>query len=127
MIEQSGSRSHIVAVIHGLPFGGAEKVLISLANRINRGKFRLTIICLSTNNPLISEIRSEQSKPFIFNKQWRYDLSPARKIRDFINANHVDAIVCFGLYEYFFVYKAMKSAKCSRMVTVPSWSPCVLR
>jgi len=49
---------HIVHVIPTLSFGGAERFVVDLVNNLDRKKFCSTIITLSNNNPLGSEVKN---------------------------------------------------------------------
>ena len=97
----------ILFIISGLGVGGAEKLLINLANRFDKSRFHVEVVALSDRNTLAKEICSSDVRFTSLPRGWRYDLRPARQIRHTIATNDIDAVIAFDLFSYFYVRVAL--------------------
>src|SRR3990167_8202223 len=50
------TRKHIVHIIPTLRYGGAERIVVDLVNRMDKKKYRFTIVLFSHDHPLQSEL-----------------------------------------------------------------------
>lgn len=98
----------VVFIVHALDVGGAETMLVNIVNRLNKRKFRCTVISLSSNNPLQTSIRKGIAEVKVFKRRWRYDLSPSGQIRVLLRQISVDCLVCFDFYTFFFARLALR-------------------
>ena len=100
----------VLFVITELILGGAETLLVNLVNSLGaRPEFDITVVCLDTHNPLAEKLHPDVCDLVVFPRRWRYDLHyPAWRIADVIRAKRIEAILCFGLYEYMFVKLALR-------------------
>jgi glycosyltransferase involved in cell wall biosynthesis len=101
-------KHNLLIVTPGLGVGGAEKMLVQLANRLDKNKFSVGIVSLSAKNPLSIELLPAASTLSITPRRWRYDLGPAIKIREMINQQHIDSVLAFDLFGFFYVWAALQ-------------------
>ena len=101
-------RHNLLFIIAGLPIGGAEKMLVSLGNQIDRERFTIQIAALSNNNPLIKQIQPGAVKVVELPRKWRYDMQPAWQIRKIILEQQIDVIMAFDLFSYFYIWMALQ-------------------
>ena len=94
---------NLLAVIPGLPVGGAERMLVNLVNRLDRERISTVVVSLNDHNPLAAEIEPVAAQVIACPRRWRYDLGPAKRIRRMMEALSIDTVLCFGLYAFFFV------------------------
>ncbi len=97
----------ILIVTAGLYIGGAERLLVNLVNHFDKGRFETVIATLDHDNPLAGSLRPGAAELVVIERGWRYDLRPAVELRRLIQQREVDAVLCFGLYEFAFVRAAM--------------------
>ena len=114
----TSNHRRVLIIIHGLPVGGAEKMLVNIVNRLEQGRFRATIVSLSKDNPLAETIRPGAARVIALPRHWRYDLTPAREIRRIIRESDIDVVLCFGLYEFFFAHLAVKKLRKSPRIVI---------
>ena len=93
-------------LICGLSVGGAETMLVNLANRFNLEKFNVTVASLDAHNPLAEKIRPGAIKVVAFPRKWRYDLSPAYDLGRLILRENIDKVMVFGTFELVFLRAA---------------------
>lgn len=67
------TRKHIVHIIPTLRYGGAERVVVDLANRIDKKKYRSTIILFSYDHPLQSTLA--ETEIIVVQKKGKLSLS----------------------------------------------------
>ena len=96
--------------IDSLGMGGAEMMLVNLVNHLAPG-IRSTIITLSDNNPLIAKLHRNNVEVIPIRRSCRYDLSPVRKIKKVLTERPAQAVLCFDLFDYFFVHLALKGIR----------------
>ena len=90
----------IVFVIHGLSMGGAEKFLIALSNHLYDRLFSPSIILLSNDGELISELNPLIPVYRLLRKK-KFDLSVSRKINQLIDAIDPHVVMCINTYSFF--------------------------
>jgi glycosyltransferase involved in cell wall biosynthesis len=94
-------KKNILFVMTGMPVGGAEKFVISLANSLIIDLFNLTIISLSNINPLAQELN--KNIDFIaIPRKGKFDTQPLLSLRKIINEVKFDKIICVGPFPFFF-------------------------
>ena len=96
------NKTRVLFLINGLRVGGAEKLLVEIINRIDPAKIKPTIVSIDANIPLAASLSPGRTGLHVFSRRWRYDLSPALKIRGLVVENEIDAIVSFAMFDYFF-------------------------
>jgi glycosyltransferase involved in cell wall biosynthesis len=100
-------RKNILFIISGLSMGGAERLLINLVNGFDKKRFSVCVIALSRQNSLAGEICSEDIGFTCAPREWRYDLQPARQIRQTIMESKTDTVIAFDLFSYFYARYAL--------------------
>ncbi len=100
-------KHNLLIVIGGLGVGGAEKVMISLVNRLDPKRFRTTVIVRTEDNPLAAEIHSGAARLITMKHHTLYNLSPAKIIRSAIQESCAETVLCFGLTDFFFTRLAV--------------------
>ena len=111
------SVSRVLVVVHGLSVGGAEKMLVNLVNRLDKGRFQVTVAPLSGTNPLAATIAPEI--PVIpLPRRGRYDLDPVRQLQHLIAERKIDVVLCFCPFTFFFVRLAVGLSRQSPPVYV---------
>jgi glycosyltransferase involved in cell wall biosynthesis len=95
-------KTKVLFITNGLAVGGAEKLLVDIVNRIDLNKIQPTIVSINTSNALAANIIPNRVEVYTYPRRWRYDLSPALKIRKLIAEKNIDVIVPFAMYDFFF-------------------------
>jgi glycosyltransferase involved in cell wall biosynthesis len=98
----SKSKVNVLFVTNGLGVGGAEKLLVNIVNQIDPDKIQPTIVSLKADLTLMPEIISDRVVLYSAYRSWRYDLSPARRIRELIIKKEIDIIAPFSMFGFFF-------------------------
>jgi glycosyltransferase involved in cell wall biosynthesis len=96
------TKTNLLFVTNGLGVGGSEKLLVDLVNHLDLEKFDLTIASLKADLTLAPTIQPGRAELIVFPRGWRYDLSPALRLRKLIQEKQIDVIVPFAMYDYFF-------------------------
>lgn len=90
----------VVFVIHGLPMGGAEKFLITLCNQLYQRNYIPSIIILSNDDMLISELLPSIAVYRVLKKS-RFDLTISKRLNLLIDSIDPHVIMCINTYAYF--------------------------
>lgn len=107
---------NILFVIHGLPVGGAEKMFVNLVNRMNKTHFNTLVALLNDHNPISSDITN--ARLFCIPRRWKYDLNPSKKLSEIINTYQIDMIVCFGMFEFFFIKLSLRKSSTAPLIFI---------
>jgi len=94
-------------LIPSLKIRGAEKMMVSLVNRLNHNIFSIYIVSLSNDNPLADQIQPSAARFITLPRKARFDLKPAFQIRKIINENKITSIVAQDIFSFFFVWLAL--------------------
>jgi glycosyltransferase involved in cell wall biosynthesis len=100
-------QTELLFIIPNLEFGGSEKMLVNLVNRMDQALFNIQVVSLGLDNPFASQIQPEVAKVHFFPRLWRYDLGPASQIRKLILESQIDTVVGFDLFSYFYIWRAL--------------------
>lgn len=92
----------VMFLTNGLGVGGAEKLLVDIINRLDLTKIKPIVVSIKSDRTLLPHILPDRAEIFIFPRSWRYDLSPAWKIRKLIVEKEIDVIVPFAMFEFFY-------------------------
>lgn len=102
-----GASVPVLMVVGSLRVGGAERLLADVATRLDRRRFAASVVSLSDDNPL-GVVLEAQGIPLVpLPRRWRFDLSPARRIREMTKEGRAAAILCLGVFERVFVRIAL--------------------
>jgi glycosyltransferase involved in cell wall biosynthesis len=102
-------KTNLLFIIHGLGFGGSELMLVNLVNRLDQDKFNISVVSLSDYDG--NQIQPEVAKVLIFPRNWRYDLRPAKQIQHVVLDSHIDIIIVFDVFSYFYAWKALSGSR----------------
>ncbi len=101
--------SSIAFVTKGLGWGGAEKLLINLANYFTKNKKHKVIVIALSSNTSQKKFLSENVHLHYAKKRFRFDFfTPVFKIIQILREGDVDIVIPFGMYELFFIFFARK-------------------
>ncbi|MFH0857833.1 MAG: glycosyltransferase family 4 protein [Candidatus Magasanikbacteria bacterium] len=92
MIKQIDKRIHIVHILPGLPFGGAERLVINLVNTLDPKKFRSSILLFREDNPMMVNITNKEVDVFVIPKKGKLSLHLIRDLKAKLNELHPDVV-----------------------------------
>lgn len=82
---------HIVHVIDGLGLGGAERMLVDIANATLHDGHRVTV-CVTRDNTLLRSALANGIEVVVLARRRRFDLAPVMRLARWIRANRVDVL-----------------------------------
>jgi len=85
-------RSNVLYIIWSLGLGGAEQVVISLAQGLDKNKFQSFICCLDDEGVFVDGLKSQGIEIFALNKKRGIDLSVIFKIKRIIKENQIHVV-----------------------------------
>jgi glycosyltransferase involved in cell wall biosynthesis len=97
------NKRKIIFSTSSLCIGGAEKFLVSLVNKLDYSKFECIIISYSENNPLAKKLNKEVELK-VFPRNYKFDLKPLVKTREFIKNRNPDLLFCLGFFSFFLTH-----------------------
>lgn len=107
-------KSPILITVDSLRVGGAEMMLVNLVNRLDRSKFETIVVSLGADNPLSTCIRPDAAQVISIPRRFKYDLRPAHAIRRLILDRCICCVLCFDLFDHFFVRLALTGLRAPR-------------
>jgi glycosyltransferase involved in cell wall biosynthesis len=93
--------------IDSLRMGGAETMLVNLANNLSNAMFEKIVVSLSRINPLADRIRPDAAQVVIYPRHTIFDLNPVYLIRELIRDRRIARILCFDFFDYSFIRCAL--------------------
>ena len=109
----------VLFIVNSLGVGGAEKHVITLLNHLGDGDFRLHLAWLKNDTRLLPQLRREKlADAFCCNVRHPLDVAPVRRLRDFMAAREIEAIVCTNTYSMLYGQLARGSNANMRLATV---------
>lgn len=99
-------RTPVLVLVAGLRVGGAETMLVNVVNRLDRDRFDATVASLHEDNPLAGAL-APGTPVVVLARSWRFDLGPARRIARLLSERRAGVVLCFGMYEFFFLRLAL--------------------
>jgi glycosyltransferase involved in cell wall biosynthesis len=93
------TRMHIMHVIDTLAVGGAERMLVELANRAAEDGHRVSVCITRDGRTLASELRPEVSL-LVLGRRRRFDLQAVRRLADAIERDGVSVVHAHGRYSF---------------------------
>ncbi len=95
-------KKKILYVSAGLPVGGAEKFLISLANSLTGETAKQVVVSLSNNNQVQHEF-DPSIDIHVFPRAGKYDTKPLADLRNLVATLKPDIIFCINFFPFAFV------------------------
>lgn len=113
------TKTKVLFLISSLKFRGAEKMLINLVNGLDQNEFSVTVVSLSNDNPMASQIRLAAAVRFLMlPRRWRYDMRPALQIRKIILSDRIDTVVGFDIFSFFYIWFALRNVRCKPKIFI---------
>jgi glycosyltransferase involved in cell wall biosynthesis len=82
----------VVLVISNLEYGGAQRQVVEIANRLPRRGFTVHVCSLSSYTPLASGLRGRPHPLHIIPKRWKFDLSIIPRLASFLRQVRADVV-----------------------------------
>lgn len=107
-------RINLLFIVNSLSFGGAEMHVITLLNKLDTSRFRLSLAYLKKENDLLAQLDSERLEGRIFccDVSGKIDLRAARQLAKHIRAEAVDIVICTNTYSMLYGWLARVLAGC---------------
>lgn len=64
----------VAFLVRSLNFGGAQRQLVTLAKRLDKGRFRVTVLCFYPDGPLLDELKADDVTVVSLEKRGRWDV-----------------------------------------------------
>ncbi|MBL8133248.1 MAG: glycosyltransferase family 4 protein [Anaerolineae bacterium] len=93
---------HVLHVIDSLALGGAERMLVDIANATAADGHRVSVCITRSETLLTSELRPD-IQTLVLGRARRFDLEPMRRFAHYVNANGVQIIHAHGRTSFTFV------------------------
>lgn len=94
---------NILTVVPGLIHGGAERMLVTITNGLDRTRFTTTVVALSAQNPLAPAIDPCSAEILTMPRAWKCDLGPVWRLRQVLQERAIQVVLSFGLFGFLFV------------------------
>lgn len=101
------TKTNILFLIPSLIFRGAEKMMVSLANRLDRHHFSSDVVSLSGDNPLADQIQPGAAHFTPLPRRTRFDLRPAFQLRKIVVQDEIDSILIQDIFSFFYIWLAL--------------------
>lgn len=101
------SKTKVLFLIPSLKYRGAEKMLVNLVNQFNHDRFSIHVVSLSRENPMAAQIRHGAATFTALPRARRYDMGPARELRQIILNQQIDVIIAFDIFSFFYTWMAL--------------------
>lgn len=106
---------HILHVIDSLAIGGAERMLVDIANASTEHGYRISV-CVTRSRTDIAPELSAEINLLTLNRQRRFELTPMLKFADYIADEHVTAVHAHGRSSFSFCALAKSMRMFSRPI-----------
>ena len=93
------NRIHLLFLVDDFDYGGAQKHLVGLLNKINDKSFVLSLIILKNKTKMLAQINKQKIKNILlWHVNHKFDLKILIRIANFIKINAVDIVLCVNEY-----------------------------
>jgi glycosyltransferase involved in cell wall biosynthesis len=104
--------ARVLFLVSTLSFGGAEKHTVTLANRLDRSRFRCSVSYLKPDHSLLPQLDCERLDAVVsLNVQKRVDHSAVVQLTELLDHLAIDVIVCVNEYPTIYALLAARRAK----------------
>jgi glycosyltransferase involved in cell wall biosynthesis len=105
-------RPGVLFLLNSLEFGGAERHVISLLNRLDLQTFRLSLAYLKPGNQLLPALRTDRLNAVVsLNAKRKLDLAAVRSIARLIDGQDIKVVVSTNAYPALYSVLASRLAK----------------
>jgi glycosyltransferase involved in cell wall biosynthesis len=98
----SSSLPHILHVIDGLAPGGAERVLVEIANETDKNRYRVSV-CVTHSDVTLASLLDRQISVFILDRHHRLELDKFKRFAEICRCEKVDIIQAHMRSSFLFV------------------------
>jgi len=91
-LHADDGRMGVLLLISGLTFGGAERQVIELANKLDPRRYRVTVCALTDDNPMASNLRTDL---VVIKKRSKFDIGVVPQLRRLVAERRIDVIHTF--------------------------------
>lgn len=112
-------RIHLLFIVNSLCVGGAEKHAVTLANTLDRGRYRLSLAYLKDEAPLLPQIDREnvENRIHCCHVSRKIDGAVVRALATMVRDERLDIIVCVNTYSLMYAQLARRlSGRAPRIV-----------
>jgi len=88
------NKKNILFVVNSLEFGGAQRQVIDLVNRISEEHFNIHLLTFERQLDQIERLDKRKVVFYNFPRKHKFDLSPTREIAKIIRNNKIDILHC---------------------------------
>ncbi len=112
------SRIHLLFIVNSLVFGGAEKHVVTLANALDRRRYRLSLAFLKDDATLLPQIDASNLDGGILSCKVarKIDSAAVQTLADHLRLERIEIIVCVNTYSLLYATLARRRA----LVRVPT-------
>ena len=94
-------KTHILHVIDSLAIGGAERMLVEIANQTNRTQFKVSVCVTRADTTLASELKPH-IQVFVLNRKNRFDIKGIKRFAALLKQKNVDILHVHGRSSFAF-------------------------
>jgi glycosyltransferase involved in cell wall biosynthesis len=103
---------HVLFIVSSLCFGGAEKHLVTLCNRLDAASFRITLCYLKPVEALKEQLDlARLHSVACVNVRRKLDRTAVSAVAQLIDGNDIDVIVCINEYPALYAWLAARRAR----------------
>ncbi len=115
----------VLFLTYGMSVGGAETLLVSVLNALDRKRFTPMVASLAGPAELEARLKPD-IEVLHFPRRSRFDMKPAREIGALITAQSIRTVLTLGMFSYTFLLPALRSMPSVRTLislhTTRAWS-----
>ena len=102
----------LLFIVNSLELGGAEKQVVTLLNHLPPGRFRLHLAYLKRSERLLPQLDTSRLDALVCCDIDRgVERRAVRQLRDLIETQHIDALVCTNTYSMLYGFLARRAAR----------------
>ncbi len=94
MKSDRDARVTVAQVVHNLDVGGLERVVISLLDGLDPGRFRSVLVCLRDGGPLLADLRARDTRVYALRKGDGFDAASLARLLRVLRHERVDVLHC---------------------------------
>ena len=103
---------HVLFIVSSLCFGGAEKHLVTLCNRLDTARFRITLCYLKPVEALKAQLDVARLESLVcVDVTRKLDWAAVRAVTRLIDGNDIDVVVCVNEYPALYAWLAARRAR----------------
>lgn len=105
----------VLFLTYGMSVGGAETLLVSVLNALDRSRFVPVVVSLA--GPAVLEAKLNPGTEVLhFSRRSRFDTHPAREIAALVHGRSIRTVLTLGIFSYLFLRPAFKTMPSLRVL-----------